>query len=93
MIGEFLGAERADIGLESTGAGWTLTVGGDTSLGGSVVLGPESDAPVTMTGITAHPAGPTLTITPSAEVHSSLFGIEFGGDSRSGFTAPFTWAA
>ena len=93
LIGEFLGAERADIELESTSNGWTLTVGGETNLGGSVVLGPEADGPVTMTGITAHPAGPTMTITPSPDVRSSLFGIEFSGDSRSGFTAPFTWAA
>ena len=49
LIGEFLGAERADIELESTSDGWTLTVGGDTNLGGSVVLGPEADGPVTMT--------------------------------------------
>jgi len=54
---------------------------------------PEADGPVTMTGITAHPAGPTLTITPSPAVRSSLFGIEFSGESRSGFTAPFNWAA
>jgi hypothetical protein len=93
LIGEFLGAERADIDLESTSDGWTLTVGGATNLGGSVVLGPGAEGPVTMTGITAHPAGPTLTITPSPAVRSSLFGIEFSGDSRSGFTAPFTWAA
>ena len=93
LIGEFLGAERADIELESTSDGWTLTVGGETNLGGSVVLGPEADGPVTMTGITAHPAGPTLTITPSPAVRSSLFGIEFSGESRSGFTAPFNWAA
>jgi hypothetical protein len=93
LIGEFLGTERADIDLAPSDDGWTLTIGDDTSLGGSVVRGPESDAAVTLTGITAHPAGPTMTVTPSADIHSSLFGIDFGGDARSGFTAPFNWAA
>ena len=93
LIGEFLGAERADIRLESDSDGWTLHIGDDTRLGGAVVHAPESDAVVTLTSILAHPAGPTLTVTPSPDVHSSLFGIEFGGESRSGFTAPFSWAA
>jgi len=48
---------------------------------------------VTLTAISAHPAGPTLTVTPSPDVRSSLFGIDFAGESRSGFSAPFSWAA
>ena len=93
LIAEFLGAERADIRLDSGSEGWTLHVGDDTRLGGAVVHAPESDAVVTLTSILAHPAGPTLTVTPSPDVRSSLFGIEFAGESRSGFTAPFNWAA
>jgi hypothetical protein len=93
LIGEFLGAERADISFESSADGWSLRVGGDTNLGGSVVHAPETDDVVTLTSIFAHPAGPTLTVTPSPQVSSSLLGIEFSGDSRSGFTAPFRWAA
>ena len=93
LIGEFLGAERADISLESGRNGWTLRVGDDTDLAGAVVHGPAGDEPVTLTAISAHPAGPTLTVTPSPDVRSSLFGIDFSGDSRSGFTAPFNWAA
>jgi hypothetical protein len=93
LIGEFLGTERADIALESGADGWTLRVGDDTRLAGDVVRGPAGDDPVTLTAISAHPAGPTLTITPSPHVRSSLFGIEFAGESRSGFSAPFSWAA
>lgn len=93
LIGEFVGAERADITLDKDDDGWTLTVGDAAELGGTVIRGPESDAPAALTGITAHPAGPTMTITPSARMRSSLFGIEFSGESRSGFTAPFSWAA
>ena len=93
LIGEFLGAERADIRFESGADGWTLTVGDDTNLGGAVIRTADGDPPAALAGITAHPAGPDLTITPSSEVSSSLFGIEFSGDARSGFTAPFDWAA
>ncbi|HZB42830.1 MAG TPA: DUF1326 domain-containing protein [Ilumatobacter sp.] len=93
LIGEFLGTERADIRLESSSDGWTLRVGDDTQLAGTVVRGPAGDDPVTLTAISAHPAGPTMTVTPSPDVRSSLLGIDFSGDSRSGFTAPFNWAA
>lgn len=93
LISEFVGAERADISLVGGDDGWSLTVGDETRLGGTVVRGAEGDPAVALTGITAHPAGPTMTITPSAEVRSSLFGVEFSGDARSGFTAPFNWSA
>ena len=93
LIGEFLGAERADIRLESTADGWSLIVADETQLGGSVIRAAEGDPPAALAGITTHPAGPDMTITPSADVQSSLFGIEFSGDARSGFTAPFRWAA
>jgi hypothetical protein len=93
LIGEFLGGERADITLDKGDDGWTLTVGDKAELNGTPIRGPDSDAPAELTGITAHPAGPTLTITPSAQMRSSLFGIDFSGESRSGFTAPFNWAA
>ena len=93
LITEFLGAERSTMTLVPGDDAWTLRVGDGTALDGSVVLGPETRDAVTLTGITAHPAGPVLTVTPSGEMRSSLFGIEFSGTSRSGFTAPFTWAA
>lgn len=93
LITEFLGVERAPIALQRDDAGWTLRVGDDTSLSGSTVIGPESSDPVALEGITAHPAGPTMTVTPSGQMHSSLFGIEYDGVERSGFTAPFSWAA
>jgi hypothetical protein len=93
LITEFLGAERSPMTLESSDDGWTLRVGDGTALDGKVVLGPETTDAVALTGITAHPAGPVLTVTPSGDMHSSLFGIEFSGSARSGFTAPFNWAA
>jgi hypothetical protein len=93
LIGAFLGAERAAIDLAVTGGGWTLRVGGDTELGGLPASGPANNGSVDLTGIVAHPAGPTLTVTPSASVRWSLLGIDYAGEDRSGFTAPFSWAA
>jgi hypothetical protein len=93
LIGEFLGVERAAIDLAATGNEWTLRVGADTELGGLPASGPANDEPVDLTGIVAHPAGPTLTVTPSPSVRWSLLGIDYAGDERSGFTAPFSWAA
>ena len=93
LITEFLGAERAAIDLDVGADGWSLRVGDATELEGALVRGPESDEAVTLTGIVAHPAGPTLTVTPAVSSRWSLRGIEYSGADRSGFTAPFSWAA
>jgi hypothetical protein len=92
LIGEFLGSERTAIDLETGDGGWSLRVGEGTEVGGTTVGGAEAE-PVNLTGIVAHPAGPTLTVTPSPSVRWSLLGIDYSGDDRSGFTAPFSWAA
>ena len=94
LIGEFLGAERADITLDVGDDGWTLTVGDDTRA--RRLRRPRrrrGRRAVTLTGITAHPAGPTLTITPSARDALVTVRHRVLGRARSGFTAPFSWAA
>jgi hypothetical protein len=93
LVTEFLGVERAAIDLAAGDDGWTLRVGDDAELGGTPVPGGDSEELVTLTGIYAHPAGPTLTVTPSSSVRWSLLGIDYKGEDRSGFTAPFSWAA
>jgi hypothetical protein len=93
LIGEFLGVERATIDLAAADGGWTLRVGDDSELGGLPASGPAQTGPVDLDGIVAHPAGPTLTVTPSSSVRWSLLGVDYAGEDRSGFTAPFSWAA
>jgi len=93
LIGEFLGSERASIDLDRGGGHWSLRIGESSSLTGTVMTGPEGGEAVTLTGIVAHPAGPVLTVTPGDSVHWSLFGFEYEGTDRSGFEAPFSWAA
>lgn len=91
LITEFLGAERAPMTLELSDEGWSLRVGDATELGGSTI-GADAGGAVALTGIVAHPAGPVMTVTPSSDIRSSLFGIDFSGTGRSGFTAPFSWS-
>lgn len=93
LITDFVGAERARIDLDRTSDRWSLRVGESSQLEGEVERGPEGADPVTITGIVAHPAGPVLTVTPGESVTWSLFGMEYAGENRSGFTAPFSWAA
>jgi hypothetical protein len=93
LITEFLGAERASIDLDVGNDGWSLHVGDATELTGGLLRGPDSDEPVTLTGIVAHPAGPTLTVTPSTSTRWSLHGIDYSGEDRSGFTSRFSWSA
>ena len=68
-------------------------MGESSQLEGEVERGPEGADPVTITGIVAHPAGPVLTVSPGESVTWSLFGMEYAGENRSGFTAPFSSAA
>jgi hypothetical protein len=93
LITEVLGTERAPVRLEEDADGWHLRVGDDSEFRGTAARGPEGADAVTLTGIVVHPAGPTLTVTPGDGVRSSLFGIDWSGDGRSGFAAPFSWAA
>jgi hypothetical protein len=79
--------------LQADESGWVVRIGDDSELQGTTERAPDASEPVTLTGIFAHPAGPTLTVTPGANVRSSMFGIEWSGAARSGFTAPFSWAA
>ena len=54
LITGFLGAERAAIDLDVGADGWSLRVGDATELEGAVILGPDSDEAVTLTGIVAN---------------------------------------
>ena len=94
LISEIIGAERAAIDLRLDDDGWNLIVGDQGEFQGTTARAPDAPEGVTLTGIVIHPAGPTLTVTPGGDdVRSSLFGIDWSGPGRSGFAAPFSWAA
>jgi hypothetical protein len=93
LITEVVGVEQAAVDLQQDDEGWQLRVGADGEFSGTAARGADAPEPVTLTGIVMHPAGPTMTVTPGDGVRSSLFGIDWSGDGRSGFAAPFAWTA
>jgi hypothetical protein len=40
-----------------------------------------------------HPSNTTLTVAPARTARVSTFGIDWGREGQSGFSAPFSWAA
>ena len=81
LITDFLGAERAAIDLRP-GQG-RLVVARRRQHRDSpapMLRAPDTDEDVALTGIFAHPAGPTLTVTPGATTRWSLLGIDFSGE-------------
>jgi hypothetical protein len=42
---------------------------------------------------TCHPVNTSLTVGQGVGSRISLLGIEYSGDGRAGFSAPFSWAA
>jgi hypothetical protein len=39
-----------------------------------------------------HPSNTRLTVAPANAAHLSTFGIDWGREGQSGFSAPFSWA-
>jgi hypothetical protein len=39
-----------------------------------------------------HPSNTTLTVAPARAARLSTFGIDWGREGQSGFSAPFSWA-
>ena len=51
----------------------------------------EGHDPVRLTNV-FHPSNTTLTVAPANAAHLSTFGIDWGREGQSGFSAPFSWA-
>jgi hypothetical protein len=94
LIGEMLGLEFAPIEFESEGGSHRIRIGDavDFEVVDFVPPGSPTGEAVTMTGI-VHPAASTLTVAPASRSRVDAFGVSFPGEGRSGFSAPFTWAA
>ena len=92
LIGEFLGVERLPIGVLHEGDTHHITVGEALDIN----LTPQNSgdgAPVQLTNIVVHPAGPTLDVAVADAVNNRAFGIDWSGDGLSGFSNPFAWSA
>jgi hypothetical protein len=92
LIGESLGVERAPIEVSEDGLRHSVRIGDavDFEVEDVVPFGVESGKPGRLSGI-FHPAGSELTISKATRSRINGFGIEYEG--KSGFSAPFSWAA
>jgi hypothetical protein len=95
LVSEVLGVERVPLDFSSSDGHHTVRIGdyGQASVEDVVPFGVEDGQPAQLTGV-FHPAGPELTIAKAAEDSGvEVFGINFGGGGKSGFSHKFAWSA
>ena len=91
LIGEMLGVEKAPITYSEDGRGHHVRIGGGVDVGVQDFVALEGHDPVRLTNV-FHPSNTTLTVAPTQAARLSTFGIEWGREGQSGFSAPFSWA-
>jgi hypothetical protein len=91
LIGEMLGVEQVPISYSDDGRGHRVRIGGSVDLGVEDFVALEGQDPVRLANV-FHPSNTTLTVAPTREARLSTFGIEWGREGQSGFSAPFSWA-
>jgi hypothetical protein len=91
LIGEMLGVERASISYSDDGRSHEIRIGDAVQVGVEDFVALEGQDPVQLTNV-FHPSNTTLTVAPARAVRLSTFGIEWGREGQSGFSAPFSWA-
>jgi hypothetical protein len=91
LIGEMLGVEKAPITYGDDGRGHRVIIGGAVDVGVEDFVAIDGHDPVQLTNV-FHPSNTTLTVAPATAVRLSTFGLEWGREGQSGFSAPFSWA-
>ena len=66
-------------------------IGEATDMGVEDFVAIEGHDPVQLTNV-FHPSNTRLTVAPANAAHLSTFGIDWGREGQSGFSAPFSWA-
>ena len=69
--------------LDRSAQFWAAVLGYEAAL--------EGHDPVRLTNV-FHPSNTTLTVAPTNAAHLSTFGIDWGREGQSGFSAPFSWS-
>jgi hypothetical protein len=90
LIGEMLGVEKASITYTDKGRGHHLRIGNAVDVGVEDFVA-TGDDPVQLTNV-FHPSNTTLTVAPATAARLSTFGLDWGREGQSGFSAPFSWA-
>jgi len=91
LIGEMLGVEKARITYHEDGRGHHVRIGDAIDVGVEDFVAIDGQDPVRLTGV-LHPSNTTLTVAPANAAHLSTFGIDWGREGQSGFSAPFSWS-
>jgi hypothetical protein len=90
-IGEMLGVEKTQITYSKDGRGHHVRIGEGIDVGVEDFVALEGQDPVRLTNV-FHPSNTTLTVAPANAAHLSTFGIDWGREGQSGFSAPFSWS-
>jgi len=85
------GSYQVPITYSDDGRSHRVRIGGAVDLGVEDFVALAGEDPVQLTGV-FHPSNTTLTVAPTREVKLSTFGIDWGREGQSGFSAPFSWA-
>jgi hypothetical protein len=91
LIGEMLGVEMARITFTEDGRGHHVSIGDAVDVGVEDFVALEGQDPVRLTNV-FHPSNTTLTVAPATAARLSTFGLDWGREGQSGFSAPFSWA-
>jgi hypothetical protein len=91
LIGEMLGVERARIEFGEDGRSHQIQIGDGIKVRVEDFVAIEGQDPVRLTNV-FHPSNTTLTVAPAKAAALSTFGIDWGREGQSGFSAPFSWS-
>lgn len=91
LIGEMLGVEKARISYTDDGRGHHVSIGDAVDVGVRDFVAIEGQDPVRLANV-FHPSNTTLTVAPADAARLSTFGIDWGREGQSGFSAPFSWS-
>ena len=91
LIGEMLGVEKTSITYNEDGRAHHVRIGDAIDVGVADFVALEGQDPVRLTNV-FHPSNTTLTVAPASAARLSTFGLDWGREGQSGFSAPFSWA-
>lgn len=91
LIGEMLGVEKAPMTYTNDGRGHHVRIGDAVNVGVEDFVALRGEDPVRLTNV-FHPSNTTLTVAPATAARLSTFGLDWGREGQSGFSAPFSWA-
>ena len=92
LIGEMLGIERVPIEYTDEDRIHRVRIGDAAELTVEDFVAGGIEEPVQLTNV-FHPSNTTLTVAPAVVARLSTFGVDWGRQGESGFSAPFSWAS